>query len=199
MTQDNADQDARLKFAARRSVLERETTWALLPEGLQRMRPGGKAEVFPYAAIVRARLQFSPSGTHPDRYLCSLHLQDGRKLHLVSTHYKGLMRFEDRRAAYAPFVPELVKRVSEANPQVNLSAGASPAQYYGLVVFLVLVAGLLAWGLDLPGRLAEGGWGGWVRIGVLLALLPILWAFLRANRPRPFTAEAIPPRLLPGS
>lgn len=183
---------------ARAGMLDRETTWTLLPHGLQAEVRNRPAQVVAYEDIVEVRLQFSASREHQGRCLCGLRTRDGHAFTLVSTHCKGFLRFENRAESYAPLVRELVRKVAKANPQVKLHAGASPVQYYGLAVFLVAVVLLLAWAVDIPGRLVEGGWGGWIRLAAVVAVVPVAWGFLRANHPRSFTADDIPPGLLPG-
>jgi len=188
-----------LTHGVRRSLLERETIWRLLPDALCASRQGKEPERHRYADVVTIRLQQAPTRSDLNRYLCEVRLKDGTRLAIASTHYAGVTRFEDRGGTYSPFVRELVHRVVRANPACRLAAGSPASHYYAIVALALGMVVFLAWGLDVAGRITEGGVGGWIRLALVIALVPMLWSFLRANRPASFNAGDIPSRLLPSS
>lgn len=186
-----------LTHVARRSALEKETCWRLLPEGLEESRPDRTTRFCRYADIVFVRLQHAPSRVDQNRFVCDLRTRDGGRFILVSSHYVGFAQFEDRGATYAVVVRELLARVGRENPSCHFLAGTPAWQYYGLAGLIIAMVLFLFWALDVVGHFAEGGVAGWVRLAAVASLVPIGWAFLRANRPGTFPAHAIPDRLLP--
>lgn len=186
-----------LTHVARRSALEKETCWRLRRDGLEESRPDRAMRFCRYADVVFARLQHAPSRVDQNRFVCDLRTRDGGRFILVSSHYAGFAQFEDRGATYAVLVRGLLARVGRANPSCRFLAGTSPWQYYGLLGVLAAAIAILFWALDVVGHFAEGGVAGWVRLGAVASLVPIGWAFLRANRPGTFAAHAVPDRLLP--
>jgi hypothetical protein len=182
---------------ARRGALEKETSWRLQPEGLEESRPDRAVRFCRYGDFVSVRLQHAPSRVDQSRFICELKARDGGRLMLVSTHYTGFAHFEDRGASYAVLVRELLERVGRANPSCRFLAGTPAWQYYGVAGLITAMVLFLFWAIDVVGHLSEGGVGGWVRLGAVAGLIPIGWAFLRANRPGTFEAHAIPDRLLP--
>ena len=71
---------------------------------------------------------------------CVIRPKQGRAIVLSSNHFVGLGRFEDRSAAFRPFVDALVARLASGNPAARLVAGMPPALWWTWVALLVVVA-----------------------------------------------------------
>lgn len=181
----------------RASALERETIWSLQPDGLHWQTEGCRAQSEAYKNMVEIRLRFAPTPADHQRYCCEIKTQGGRGLTIVSTHYVGLARFEDRGATYGSLVRELIARVKQARPAVRLWAGMARPVYYRLMASIGLAGMLLIWAVGLPGAGSEMSTGSWVRVAGMLLLVSLTWSFFKVNRPRDFSAEDIPAELLP--
>jgi hypothetical protein len=114
---------------------------------------------------------------------------------IVSTHWAGFGRFDDRRTTYAALVRALVVAAAEARPDVRLRCGAS-----GLVYALNVVVGavgttlfavvMVALPVPLDPFLV-------LRIVLLAVLVPLAALWVWSNRPRTFGADAIPDSVMP--
>src|SRR5262245_43449847 len=128
-------------YVARANVLEHEAIWRLTPDALE-LR-GGPLDLqdslaagqdgtmrFPYGDIIQVRLYCAPTAYSGLRYGCALrlrrHMQLGPNLEIQLAHYTGAGSFEDRAAAYVPFVRALVTRVAAANSSAHFRVGLQP-------------------------------------------------------------------------
>jgi hypothetical protein len=168
----------------------------LIPWAVRSIEQGGPAR-FPYAAIAELRLCFDPTRADDTRHRCDLRLADGRKASFYSTHYVGFAEFEDRAATYVPLVRALVGRVASANPACRFRAGKRPLVYWTEHVVLAALAVLLVFVVGLVGGVAISDLF-LIKLGVVVALIPVMIAYTRKNRPRQFDPAAIPAEVLPG-
>ena len=176
------------------SVLENETVWRFGPDALEREEmAGGKtlAVRYPYADIRQMRLTFAPTRFDSSRYRCEIQLRNGTLAAIVSTHYAGIGDFEDRSATYGPLVRGLVGRVAAANPACRFLAGKRPAVYWGEHIFLLLMLLLLVFVLGATYGLSLGALV-LVKLGLLVAYIPLMIVYTRKNWPRAFDPAAIP-------
>src|SRR5690606_34264058 len=101
----------------------------------------------------------------------------------------------DQSAEYHAFVSALVKQIAQANPKAEFARGTSAAGYYASIAFcgatfMLLAVVILSLGPTLH-------WVGLVKFVILLTFLPVVWLYVRKNRPRPFDPLVIPSDILP--
>jgi hypothetical protein len=189
-------------YRVRRSVIEPEVTWTVtsgtLEHSAHSSQDARKTADKSYSLTdMRAiRLAYDPSDADSARHWCDITTQSGEVLRVVSTHYQGFAAFEDRGAAYAPWVRALIAATAAANPACVFEAGKPIGVYYGEIAFLTAAAVFLIGTLLLTGAM------GIIEIVViklilLAVMLPVLRDYLRKNRPRRFTASTIPVDSLP--
>lgn len=192
--------EAATTYRVRASALEHPGAWRLLPDALELTGgPGaepGLVQRFAYRDMVQVRLSYRPSRFDTGRYACGLALRSGQHLTIVSTHYAGVASFEDRAASYTPFVRELIGRIAAANPQARFRGGRHPAAYLAehgflLAMIVVLLLVLLEVGVLPFGDIVM------VKLGIVLATLPLAFVYARRNWPRTFDPRAIPADVLP--
>jgi hypothetical protein len=124
---------------------------------------------------------------------CTIRARDGKKIVLTDQHFLGFGRFEDRSAAYVPFVRALIASVAACSPGTRLFVGMPPALWW----YWFLMFGTLALGLAVIivfgtiGLVAEGQFtwapGGFVLLMAAIGIGPA--QYLRGlwrHRPHPF-------------
>jgi hypothetical protein len=216
--------DPVLSHVSRASIFQREATWRLGADALEReggepaaapwwahaaryflrlvwpwrgirIDPGGPGR-FPHADIRELRLSFDPTRFDTRRHRCDIRTADGRRAALWSTHFVSVAEFEDRAASYTQLVRALIAHVAAANPQCAFRAGKRPLIYWAEQVFLVVMAAAAVWVLALV-----GGSGlneiTWVKLALVAGFIPLALRYARKNRPRRFEPGAIPPDVLP--
>jgi hypothetical protein len=123
-------------------------------------------------------------------------LKDGRSFALTSIHWSSTITPERRNAEYRAFVVKLIAAIGQASPECRLIGGKPRLQWIGLAVLggLALVAALAFTGQALAaGAYLAASLGGAITAFGLWQIAPMV---LR-NRPRLFTAAAVPQDLLP--
>jgi hypothetical protein len=184
----------------RASLLEHEAVWRLEDDALV-LQGGPAADAdsvlrFPYREIVRLRLSYEPSRVDGERYRCDLRMRSGQQLVIMSTHYVGFADFENRAASYVPFVRALVARVAQENPAARFRSGKKLVTFWAEHIFLAMMVALLIFVLIAIGTssLSDSSWS---KLWMILGSIPLLIAYTRKNRPRPFKPDAIPQDVMP--
>ena len=149
-----------------------------------------------FCDIFRIRLSFRPSSVQSGRYMTEIWTSLGGKLEVASTSRRTVLESDRQDGAYSTFVRALISRAAAANRGLVLEAGTLALKYWaGLVVFVVLALAIAALGI-------EAVWAEqWIGAAIVGAFwLVFLWQiglYFQRNRPRLFTADTIPPELLP--
>jgi len=181
-------------YSVRRHAFEKERRWNVDDTGLawQSEDASGRLD---FAAIAAIRLQYGATRADFVRYNCHVTGHSGAYT-IVSTHFDSLGNFSDRRETYAPFVRALIARAAAANPRCRFQAGVSPAQFWLTVVLLfvsLVILAIAALSLGVPAL-----WYLYLKIAVIIVLLPVAFLWIKRNRPRRFDPNAIPADALPG-
>lgn len=182
-----------IAYSVRRHAFENERRWSLDDTGLawQAEDASGRLD---YASIAAIRLVYGATRADFTRFLCHVTGRTGAYT-IVSTHFNSPGSFSDRRDTYVPFVRALIARASAANPQCRFFAGVSPAQFWGTTLLLFVSLAILAiavLGLGVPAL-----WYLYLKIAVLVVLVPVAFVWIKRNRPRRFQPSAIPADVLP--
>jgi hypothetical protein len=183
-----------IAYSVRRHAFEKERRWNVDDTGLawQAEDASGRLD---YADIASIRLDYGATRADFARFRCHVTGRTGAYT-IVSTHFDGPGSFSDRRDTYAPFVRALIARTSAANPQCRFFAGVGPAQFWGTALLLFVSLAVLAiavFSLGVPAL-----WYLYLKIAVLIVLLPVAFVWIKRNRPRRFQPSAIPADILPG-
>lgn len=172
------------RYWFRRSVLEQTRTYSLFPDGI--VVEGGDVppRTYLWSEIRRVHLKYEHTKQR-EYYQCFIHTARGR-IDLRHLHYVSFGKFDDRRAAYAPFVRALLAEVARV-PGVELRGGS-------MVNFIFAIAGVpvmlgVAW---LCFSLGRPGLGIFAALMGGLALLMI-----GPSRPRKLDPLNPPDDLLP--
>lgn len=184
-----------IDHVCRISVLEAEKTWSLRGDTLWVGSGDYPPLPIPLASLKEVRLVFSPTRVQTNRYQCHLFNAKGRCGAFQNEHYRGLLDFEDRSKSYRELVTLLVKRTAAVNPTCRFSTGTSWWSWFLQTAFLIGMFLLLAVVLYTMGSAA----GGMVVVKLLIVAfyVPIAWSWIAKNKPRRFSPEAVPEKLLP--
>jgi hypothetical protein len=118
-------------------------------------------------------------------YQCFIHTRLGR-IDLRHVHWRGMGKFEDRRATYTPFVRALLTELAR-HPHVQFKAG-SMANFIGALLGLPLMGALAWWALSLRH---------YGRALFALAMGSLCVWMIGPSRPRRFDPLRPPQELLP--
>ncbi len=172
------------QYAFRRSALEPEKTYTIYPDRLTVEGAGLPIQIYAWSQVRRVHLKYERTKQRA-YYQCFIHTDQGR-IDLRHVHWQGLLKFEDRRNTYTPFVRALLRELARY-PGVRFDAG-SLANFIAAIIGVPLMGSLtllaLAVGLILPALL-----------GVFMTVLCLL--MLRRSRPRTVEPLAPPADVLP--
>lgn len=196
MSDDESEKAAEPYYMFRPSLMGAPREFRLTPDALfwQIGRHSGR---IPYDRITRVRMSFRPITMQTQRFQTEVKAPNTPTLLIASTSWKNMVEHERRDAAYSKFVAELHRRIAAAGGTPLLECGAQPFLYWpGVVVFVFIAIGMAV--LIVRG-LQTGSIAGAAFVAAFLALF--LWqsgSYFRNNRPGRYSADALPPQLLPG-
>ena len=150
------------------------------------------------AAVARIRLTYEAGKLSSGFYKTALRLTDGRAVSLTSISWSGLAQSNNQVGAYRDFVAALIEAVSRASPQARLEAG-KPRFVWAAMAATTGALALAA--LYIAARAFMAGATGAALVPLALGAV-MIWQMgpvVRRNRPRPFTADALPGDLLGGA
>lgn len=177
------------------SVLEPEKRWSLRDDTLW-MESGGRPPVaIPLASLRNVRLMFAPTRFQRNRFQCHLYNANGCCAEIQNEHYKGVMDFEDRSGSYRGLVEALVKRTAAVNPSCRFSTGTSWTSWILQTGFLAFMFIVLAFVLYAMGSAASSLVV--VKLLLIAFYVPTAAAWIIKNKPRVFSPDQAPAKLLP--
>jgi hypothetical protein len=173
--------DAGITHVTRANALEAERTWRVTGTALHWVDAHG-AQQMDFSDMASIRLMHAPSRANRAQYLCQITTTRGRSQVIPSTHYAGILDFEDRADSYLIAVTALLNGVASANPNCAVYGGTSWGRYLGniaavavSVVFLVIV--LLLTGVPLLGVAVA-------KLVLIAMFLPAMLRWFAVNRPK---------------
>jgi hypothetical protein len=175
--------------------LSRAYLMLLVPWALDRIEKGGPAR-FPYRSIKELRLTFEPVEPDDTRHKCEVKLVNGERASIYSVHFDGVNSSQDRAGTYVPLVHGLIARVAATNPECRFWSG-KPALVYWLQIgaILVLLLALLAVLAFLTGfELSDLAL---LKLAVIVGFIPVMYLYVRKNKPQQFDPAGIPEDALP--
>jgi hypothetical protein len=182
-------------YSHRAKPYSQDAEFRLMPTHL-RIEQGRRSGDFPYRDIVMVRLTYRPRNTTNEGYMAKLYRRDKRTASLTNLSWKGLVEMERQDAGYRRFVESMIAEIHKANPGVILQAGMPGWQHkatalagLAAVITLIIVTSQAVLHKSLPMAAftaALGLYFGWWTI-----------RYLARNRPRGFTADAMPEDVLP--
>lgn len=155
-----------------------------------------RPELWPLSSIASIRLSYRPASMQAWRFRADIENAGGHTIKVFSTTWHSISQMARQDEDYRAFIVELHRRLGEASSNVRLTAGINPVLYTaGLVTTGLIglaIAGLFVRALftaEFAGALFLAGFAAWFwwQIG----------GFMRRNRPRNYTFDALPRDVLP--
>lgn len=182
-------------YAYKASLVGSAMTFELTADGLA-WRVGRKSGVWPYQDIAAIRLSYRPVSMQSRRFRADIVSRTGERVVLLSTSWQTVALVAPQDQEYRAFIFALHQRLAAAGGDVTLTGGLGPRTYAVSVAFLAVViialAGLLA------RAVATAQYGGMLFIVGFAALFGWqIGGFIRRNKPRRYSFDALPLGLLP--
>jgi hypothetical protein len=182
-------------YSQRSKPYAQEAEFSLMPQHLA-IEQGRRSGNFLFSEIVMIRLMYRPRNTTNEGYQAKIYRRDKRTALLSNLSWKSLVDVERQDADYSQFVRALIARAIAGNPGIILVAGMprwlhllTAAMGFMAVVAMVAITGKALQHNTWPVALFTAS------IGIYLGW----WAlrYVTRNRPQRFTADAIPPVVMP--
>ena len=183
------------RYAYKASLIGSAHEFELTDTGLS-FRVGSRSGVWPYGEIAAVRLSFRPVSMQARRFRADIEKAGGGRIAILSTTWQtaSLMAPQDR--GYRAFIVELHRRMNAAGSKAALIGGIGPKTYAAALVMLALLA-IAMTGL-LIRAVATSEWVGVLfLIGFALLFTWQVGGFVKRNRPRDYSFDALPDELLP--
>lgn len=175
-----------------------EREWRVEDDALVTRGGSGNIRRTRWSEIVSVRLYHDPSAQKPFRYMFELKPRDKVKIVIDNAHYAGTGKYEDRSATYTPFVRAALARVAAQSPKAMALMGETPKRYFFLLLLSLIGLCALAYVLvAVPTPLDGAPYAGLIKLGIILAMLPMFWLWVLRAMPRGVPLDAIPERALP--
>lgn len=157
---------------------------------------GTRSQVWALATITAVRLSYRPASMQPWRFRMDIEDASGQRATLFSTTWHSIAMMARQDDDYRAFVVELHRRLATAGGHVRLTAGIHPLLYAAELVVMALIAVALA-GLMVRALLTGQFAGALFLAGFAAWFVWQVGNFMRRNRPRSYTFDALPADLLP--
>jgi hypothetical protein len=197
--QDGASDAAReapvISYAYRASLVGAAHRFELTDAGLT-WHLAGRSGVWAYADIAAIRLSFRPVSMQAHRFRADIRHVDGGRITILSTSWQTAALMAPQDDAFRAFLRELHARMQAAGSHAMLTGGLSQRLYIAALALVALLA--IAMGGLLVRALAMRQFAGAAFILGFAALFT--WqvgGFIRRNRPRVYSFDQLPDRLLP--
>lgn len=183
------------RYAYKPSLVGVASEFELHAEGV-RWNRGGTLVHVPYGDIRRVRLSFRPMTMQPYRFVAEIWAMGGKKLTIASASMRSMFEQTRQDAEYNAFIAELHRRLIPFGRAIRFQSGSPFALYW--IGAAVIAALCLAAAMLIVRSLQAEAWAGAAFLAAVLGFF--LWqtgGFLRRNKPRVYTPEALPPEALP--
>lgn len=185
-------------FRRRRGIVpggERE--WRAEQDALTTRGVSGRERRLAWRDVANVRLYADPARGRAWRYVFEIRPKHGPRVLIDNAHFLARGVYEDRSAAYTPFVKAALAQLARANPRVRVLLAETQKRYFflmltGLLSFCAVAVALLA-----PTPLDSWAYAGLLKLAIILVMLPAFaFGVLRAL-PRGVPLDQVPDRAFP--
>jgi hypothetical protein len=194
-----ADEDGEgtrpISYAYKATLVSSAQHFELTDAGLK-WRVGHRSGVWPYAEIASIRLSFRPMSLQSRRFRADLRKTGGGRIAIVSTTWQTVTLMTPQDQGYRAFIVELHRRMQAAGSTASLTGGIGAVSYGAAVAMLALLA-IAMIGLLVRALVTAEFTGALFLVGISIWFAWTVGGFVRRNRPRQYTFDALPETLLP--
>ncbi|WP_454620034.1 hypothetical protein [Bradyrhizobium cenepequi] len=186
---------ASTRYAYKASLIGSAHQFELTDAGLS-WRIAGRSGVWAYRDISAVRLSYRPVSMQSRRFRADIDSASGARIAILSTTWQTATLMAPQDHGYRAFIEELHRRLKTAGSKTVLTGGLGPKTYAAALALLVVLAVAMI-GLLLRALFT----GEFVAVLFLLGFaLLFAWqigGFVGRNRPRRYSFDHLPDKLLP--
>ena len=184
-----------VSYAYKASLISSAQRFELTDGGLS-WRIGSRSGVWPYADIASIRLSYRPMTMQARRFRADIRRTGGGRIAIVSTSWQTVTLMTPQDQDYRAFITELHRRMKEAGSKATLAGGIGTVTYAAAVVMLALLA-IAMIGLLVRALSTSEFTGALFLAGIAIWFAWTIGGFVKRNRPRRYSFDALPETLLP--
>ena len=184
-----------ISYAYKASLVSSAQQFELTDAGLS-WRIGRRSDVWPYADIASIRLSYRPMSMQARRFRADIERAGGGRIAILSTTWQTVSLMEPQDQGYRAFITELHRRMKEAGSRASLIGGIGTMSYAIAVAMLVLLAIAMV-GLLVRALATSEFTGALFLVAMALWFVWTIGGFIKRNRPRRYSFDALPATLLP--
>ena len=159
-------------------------------------RIGRRSGVWPYADIASIRLSYRPMSMQSRRFRADIERAGGGRIAILSTTWQTVSLMTPQDQGYRAFITELHRRMKAAGSKAFLIGGIGTVTYAMAVTMLVLLA-IAMIGLFARALATSEFAGALFLVGIAIWFAWTIGGFIKRNRPRRYSFDALPETLLP--
>ncbi|MGV6800589.1 MAG: hypothetical protein ACWA5L_01555 [bacterium] len=186
-----------MEYHWRVGVLEKKPRHLIVGDGyIREISSTGRDFRIEVSQLKTMRFTYAPTRMKPNRYMFTLIDSSGQKIRIENMSYQGAGGFADQSAAFVQLVKEILLVVFHYRPDMTLHAGAPALSYFAQLTFVSIVFVALA-GLLMMVPLGTGSLTSYLKLGIILFFIPVLFSWVIRARPRSYYLSEIPDDLFP--
>ncbi|MES2600439.1 MAG: hypothetical protein V4602_06485 [Pseudomonadota bacterium] len=155
-----------------------------------------KTELWPLESIAAIRLSYRPTSMQAWRFRADIETTSGQSIKVFSTTWHSISQMARQDDDYRAFITELHRRLGHINSGARLTSGINPVLYTAGLIAMVLI-GLSIAGLFVRALVTAEFAGALFLVGFAAWFIWQIGNFMRRNRPRGYTFDALPKDVLP--
>jgi hypothetical protein len=184
-----------ISYAYKASLVSSAQQFELTDAGLS-WRIGRRSDVWPYADIASIRLSYRPMSMQARRFRADIERAGGGRIAILSTTWQTISLMTPQDQGYRAFITELHRRMRVAGSRASLTGGIGTTSYAIAVAMLVLLAIAMV-GLLVRALATSEFIGALFLVGISIWFAWTIGGFIKRNRPRRYSFDALPATLLP--
>jgi hypothetical protein len=184
-----------ISYLYKASLISSAYQFELTDAGLS-WRIGRRSGVWPYADIASIRLSYRPMSMQARRFRADIEKAGEGRIAILSTTWQTVSLMTPQDQGYRAFITELHRRMRAAGSRASLTGGIGTVSYATAVAMLVLLA-IAMIGLLVRALATSEFTGALFLIGIAIWFAWTIGGFIKRNRPRRYSFDALPETLLP--
>jgi hypothetical protein len=184
-----------ISYVYKASLISSAYQFELTEAGLS-WRIGRRSGVWPYADIASIRLSYRPMSMQSRRFRADIERAGEGRIAILSTTWQTVSLMTPQDQGYRAFITELHRRMQAAGSKASLTGGIGTVTYAVAVVMLALLAIAMV-GLLVRALATSEFTGALFLVGMAVWFAWTIGGFIKRNRPRRYSFDALPETLLP--